>query len=206
MEIRPLTGEPFALDLVNTEWIAAGQRQDLLATDEGLSSWLAGSAGARSAREAVGERDAGQPGAEPEGAAALGEARLALVATRAALRAVLERPGDGAARTGLNAVLDRGRVRRRLSDDGPRAWVEVDGEAWEAAWRAAADLLDLLERAPERVRRCGNPDCVLYFLDTSKNGSRRWCAMATCGNRLKAQRHHRRAGRPPAPPRPSAGT
>lgn len=34
-----------------------------------------------------------------------------------------------------------------------------------------------------RVRQCGN--CVLHFLDTSKKGTRRWCSMQLCGNRLK---------------------
>jgi predicted RNA-binding Zn ribbon-like protein len=34
-----------------------------------------------------------------------------------------------------------------------------------------------------RVRMCGQ--CVLHFYDTSKKGTRRWCSMQLCGNRLK---------------------
>ena len=34
-----------------------------------------------------------------------------------------------------------------------------------------------------RVRKCGR--CVLHFVDTSKKGTRRWCSMQLCGNRLK---------------------
>lgn len=34
-----------------------------------------------------------------------------------------------------------------------------------------------------RVRKCGQ--CVLHFHDTSKKGTRRWCSMRFCGNRLK---------------------
>jgi predicted RNA-binding Zn ribbon-like protein len=34
-----------------------------------------------------------------------------------------------------------------------------------------------------RVRECGQ--CVLHFQDTSKKGTRRWCSMQLCGNRLK---------------------
>ena len=34
-----------------------------------------------------------------------------------------------------------------------------------------------------RVRKCGH--CVLHFHDTSKKGTRRWCSMQLCGNRLK---------------------
>jgi predicted RNA-binding Zn ribbon-like protein len=34
-----------------------------------------------------------------------------------------------------------------------------------------------------RVRKC--PQCVGHFQDTSKKGTRRWCSMRLCGNRLK---------------------
>jgi predicted RNA-binding Zn ribbon-like protein len=34
-----------------------------------------------------------------------------------------------------------------------------------------------------RVRKCGH--CVLHFYDTSKKGTRRWCSMQLCGNRIK---------------------
>jgi len=34
-----------------------------------------------------------------------------------------------------------------------------------------------------RIRKWG--ECVLHFYDTSKNGTRRWCSMQLCGNRLK---------------------
>jgi len=34
-----------------------------------------------------------------------------------------------------------------------------------------------------RVRKCNQ--CVLHFHDTSKKGTRRWCSMQLCGNRLK---------------------
>ena len=37
--------------------------------------------------------------------------------------------------------------------------------------------------APSRVRKCGQ--CILHFHDTSKKGTRRWCSMQLCGNRLK---------------------
>ncbi|MBI0329127.1 CGNR zinc finger domain-containing protein [Burkholderia plantarii] len=38
------------------------------------------------------------------------------------------------------------------------------------------------------VRECGA--CSWLFLDLSRSRSRRWCSMATCGNRAKAQRHY----------------
>ncbi|WP_245997945.1 CGNR zinc finger domain-containing protein [Nocardia pseudobrasiliensis] len=33
------------------------------------------------------------------------------------------------------------------------------------------------------------------YLDPSPSGRRRWCSMATCGNRAKARRHYDRARR-----------
>ena len=46
---------------------------------------------------------------------------------------------------------------------------------------SAATLFAQADR--NRVRKCGQ--CVLHFQDTSKKGTRRWCSMQLCGNRLK---------------------
>lgn len=35
------------------------------------------------------------------------------------------------------------------------------------------------------LKKCDNHKCSLYFIDTSKNHSRRWCSMDICGNRAK---------------------
>jgi predicted RNA-binding Zn ribbon-like protein len=47
--------------------------------------------------------------------------------------------------------------------------------------QAAAMLFAMANR--DRVRKCD--ECVLHFVDTSKKGTRRWCSMQLCGNRLK---------------------
>lgn len=39
-----------------------------------------------------------------------------------------------------------------------------------------------------RVRRCEGADCSIFFLDDSHAGRRRWCSMASCGNRAKVTR------------------
>lgn len=43
------------------------------------------------------------------------------------------------------------------------------------------------------IRKCENPECVLYFYDTTKNHKRRWCSMAACGNRAKARAFYQRS-------------
>ena len=55
---------------------------------------------------------------------------------------------------------------------------------------SAAELLTAEEL--HRVHECAGHDCSWLFLDMSKNGSRRWCSMETCGNRAKARRHRER--------------
>jgi len=42
----------------------------------------------------------------------------------------------------------------------------------------------LLSPGLERVKEC--PNCGWLFLDTTKNGKRRWCSMKNCGNSVKA--------------------
>jgi predicted RNA-binding Zn ribbon-like protein len=169
---RPLTGEPLALDLVNTRWNAGGSPQDLLADAGGVRVFLAA---------------AGLTGAPADG-----PALQALREARDAIRAVAERRGDLPARQALNAVLAHGRVREALGPDGPDRTVEVDEERWRVPWLAARNLLELLA-APERLRTCAHPDCILHFYDTSRSGRRQWCSMAACGNRAKARRHYERA-------------
>lgn len=170
---RPLLGEPPAMDLLNTRWIAGGVHHDLLEAPGGLERWLA---------------DNGLADRFPADEAALPP----LLRVRAALADLVAEPGAPAAVAELNEVLARGSVRRLLGEQGPDTAVDLDDPSWGPAWVAAADYLDLL-RAPDRIRRCGHPDCVLYFFDTSKNGTRRWCSMAGCGNRAKAARHQARA-------------
>jgi predicted RNA-binding Zn ribbon-like protein len=60
---------------------------------------------------------------------------------------------------------------------------------WPIA-RSAAGLLTSAELAA--LRCCASETCDWLFLDASRNGSRRWCSMRTCGNRAKARRHHAR--------------
>ena len=48
----------------------------------------------------------------------------------------------------------------------------------------------LLSNELDQVKEC--PGCGWLFLDTSKNQSRRWCSMNTCGARDKMRRYHKR--------------
>ncbi|MFF5204538.1 CGNR zinc finger domain-containing protein [Streptosporangium sp. NPDC000396] len=166
---RPLVGEPMALDLVNTAWVDQGAWVDFFDEPGGVERWLA------------------EHGLSPSPGA-----REPLIATRTALRAALG--GDDGP---LDEILSRGSRRPRLRDGKVHEEVVADIPAWIPAWIAAADLVRLYGERPERIRKCANPACVLWFYDISKNGSRRWCSMEACGNRAKTvrfQQRHRAPG------------
>jgi predicted RNA-binding Zn ribbon-like protein len=44
-----------------------------------------------------------------------------------------------------------------------------------------------------RLRCCDDDGCGWLFLDRSKNGSRRWCSSADCGNRARGRRHYQKS-------------
>jgi len=168
---RPLTGEPVSLDLLNTRWMHDGARQDLLTGAEGLRIWLASN---------------GLDRRSPADAAALEHVLLA----REALTSAVDSPGDTAGIERVDAVLGHGRIRATLTAEGPGEEAEFEDPSWAAAWTAAHDYLNLLRAAPDRIRSCAHEACILHFFDTSRNGTRRWCSMAACGNRAKASRHY----------------
>ncbi|HKW24361.1 MAG TPA: ABATE domain-containing protein [Terriglobales bacterium] len=56
--------------------------------------------------------------------------------------------------------------------------------------RSAAELVT--SDQVERLRRCEGQGCGWFFLDTTRNRSRRWCNMAVCGNRAKVKRFYER--------------
>ena len=80
----------------------------------------------------------------------------------------------------------------------------------DALARIAEPLIqELADGHPERIRICGNDECRWVFYDESRAGRRRWCDMASCGNRAKAARHRARVraakatATPDEPGRPS---
>jgi predicted RNA-binding Zn ribbon-like protein len=97
----------------------------------------------------------------------------------------------------LNEVLKDAQCHRRVTQS-PQGfawqWVEVPGGLDQILWpvsRSAADLLT--SNLLERVRECADDrGCGYLFIDTSRNRSRRWCSMESCGNRAKVRQHRER--------------
>ena len=191
-----LIGERLWLDFVNSDDVRRGARVDLLRDFDALLRFLE-TVGLLDQERAHGMRRRAQQ--QPAGAAAaLVDARR----VRAALRALAERGVQSEkvrwdALTEINRVLGRSAGTRRLESrvDGSfaRAFVPV-GDAFAGLIipivESAADALIAGELA--RVRRCSDTRCSRVFFDATRNGRRRWCDMATCGNRAKAARFRER--------------
>jgi predicted RNA-binding Zn ribbon-like protein len=55
---------------------------------------------------------------------------------------------------------------------------------------ATAVLLTSEDRA--RLKECGRENCTRVFIDRSRSGTRTWCGMEECGNRIKAANYRSR--------------
>ncbi|MFD5556321.1 CGNR zinc finger domain-containing protein [Streptomyces sp. NPDC127068] len=180
-DTAPFTGEPLALDLVNTRPSSG----DLLTTAEQLRSWLALQA------DRLPEGD----GAEVTltDLEAVREVRDATATVLARVRSGT-RPPESALAT-LNRAQRTAPGTLRLAWDGtavtavpqrtggtPGQWIAARLAESAAALVAGPDL--------QRVRVCEAPDCVLLFL--AANPRRRWCSATRCGNRTRVARHYHR--------------
>jgi predicted RNA-binding Zn ribbon-like protein len=79
------------------------------------------------------------------------------------------------------------------------SWIAQDDVLDRMLWpviRSAADLLTSQDLWSVKI--CASDSCNWLFLDTSKNQSRRWCDMKSCGNRAKVHRHYERRKQPNA--------
>lgn len=115
---------------------------------------------------------------------------LALRAARDALHDIIRGHGDGGSRLGQlfgNAVLQPS-----VSAEGIR-WSLQAPPTERLAARATLAWSKVMEEMPGRLRACANTECNLFLIDHSRPGTAKWCSMATCGNRIKARAHARRA-------------
>jgi predicted RNA-binding Zn ribbon-like protein len=177
-----------SLDLVNTEVILAGVRTDLLEGFGDLTQWIEQ---ANLAPAAEMERLARVSADTPEARAALQAARV--------LRSVLRNSVERVARIGripsnladalekelkhpcltTEVVESQGKLRTK-----PRWILEKPQDLLVPVAHYAANFFATADYAA--IRKCEDPKCILWFYDTSKNHSRRWCSMELCGNRAKA--------------------
>ena len=189
----PFVAGPAWLDFINTRFRQRGAWVEALSSPRALADWLEVAGLAPPAgRPALAVLRGGRGG------------RLLLrqaQALRAALAELARALVDGRAAPArtvqiVNRVLRAAPSHRQVyQEDG--GWVSrqlpsrLDPLGLLAPLaQSAADFLLGGDRT--RLRACVNPACVLFFYDRTRNGGRRFCSTATCGNRVKAARRYRR--------------
>jgi predicted RNA-binding Zn ribbon-like protein len=123
-------------------------------------------------------------------------------ALRESLRAGLRSSKRGPARwrpllAELNALLARRRLVERIEIAGADAFSLSRGarvhEADDLNRLIASAIAEFLSEGTwRRARACEGTRCVLWFVDNTRNRSRHWCRMETCGARAKAIAYYRR--------------
>jgi len=178
-------GNQLALDFLNTRPVQNGAPVELLPDVDALLRWFR-AAGLLSSRQiAVLQREWGNSSRARRTLAVMWELReklrkelLAWEGGSQVQRATIDE---------LNRLMAEHPMLSRLTLKGSAPMVQQ----WFAARQPEDLLAPLAHRAAalfaevdrKRVRKCGQ--CVLHFHDTSKKGTRRWCSMQVCGNRLK---------------------
>lgn len=166
-----------ALDFINAEYGVGEQRHDCFTDDRSVASWL---------------KQAGLlPGSVAQNAphGLLAEACKLRDCSRAAVNAAME--GVSVDLTVINQVFEAGRPVKKLEWDGEAQEFRMgvhqrDSSPASLLWPVADALVRLITSDKfEFVRQCEAHDCILLFHDLSKSHRRRWCSMATCGNRMK---------------------
>ena len=178
-------GNHLALDFLNTRPVLNGEPTELLPDFSALLRWCQAAGLLSSPEMANLQRQSGESTAARRTLEALRE-------FREKLRNEILAWEDGAdvhraTIAELNQLLAAHPMLSKLQTTGNEHSVEVWFEP-----RQPEDLFAPLahsvaklfaEKDRDRVRKCGH--CVLHFYDTSKKGTRRWCSMQLCGNRLK---------------------
>jgi predicted RNA-binding Zn ribbon-like protein len=123
-----------------------------------------------------------------------------------ALREALYRIFSAVAAQRGVAAEDVALLNQHLPDALRGAYVELGGESYRLRWRHEGVKLEqmlgpivrsavnmLVAGELDRVRECADEHgCGYLFFDATRNRSRRWCDMNSCGNRAKARRHYAR--------------
>lgn len=93
-------------------------------------------------------------------------------------------------RTDLDVIRDGAALAlRHASLSGTPCTLHFEG-IYRVTGAIAWSALDLLRgNELSRLKQCPPDDCHWLFIDRTKNGSRRWCDMGTCGNRAKKMTH-----------------
>jgi predicted RNA-binding Zn ribbon-like protein len=178
-------GNHLALDFLNTRPVQNGETVELLPDFDALLRWFQAAGLLRSGEATSLRQQWGESTRARHVVAAMRELRERL------RKEVLARERGGTVRRSamdeLNRLLAEHPMLTRLNASGSASTTELwfdphrPEDLFAPLAHSAAKLFADVDRT--RVRKCRQ--CVLHFYDTSKKGTRRWCSMQLCGNRLK---------------------
>ena len=87
------------------------------------------------------------------------------------------------------ALTNRGFLRQ--ADKLVLGWADSQPDLLLTVWLYSLSAYELLTSQDQTlIKQCGA--CAWYFLDTTKNHRRKWCAMPGCGANEKARRYYQR--------------
>jgi len=180
-----------AFDFLNTIELENGALVERLGTLDTAVAWLVDAGVASDATAVTGHA---------RSAAERHDLPRRLITTRTALRDVAhavahEEPPPRSAIVEVNrALASRERIELVAVDDGVRLGHSHIGDPIDDVLARIAEPIvrEIGNGHDDRIRICANDTCRWLFYDESRAGRRRWCDMATCGNRAKAQRHRAR--------------
>ncbi|WP_328471963.1 CGNR zinc finger domain-containing protein [Actinoplanes sp. NBC_00393] len=115
---------------------------------------------------------------------------------REGIRELLTANHDGTPAATAAAILDAETRRVRLRPHFTPTGLQYAADGTSAD-RALGGLLAVIAQAMadgtwQRLKVCSNDTCRWAFYDASRSGAGRWCSMAVCGNRRKAQTYRAR--------------
>jgi len=85
-----------------------------------------------------------------------------------------------------------------LAADGATAGWAPPVRTSQALSTLAREMIEVLSGPlAARIRECASDTCPMVFVDSSRPGARRWCAMERCGNRHKLRALRARRGPDP---------
>lgn len=182
------------LAFINTLEIERGKPLDHLPTPDSGLAWLGGHGFLHDETRGALEVRFGDD--LEQGRRALGRIQRIRAAMRELVDASVEqRPPDPVSLDRVNRALRTPYTYELVpGPDGVSLDHRHDGDPVDGALARLAESIarEVSQGDPDRLRICANDDCRWVFHDTSPTGRRKWCDMATCGNRAKAARHRER--------------
>jgi predicted RNA-binding Zn ribbon-like protein len=184
-------GGVLALDLVNTEKLKRGKPFEALETPQDVAQWW------QAVREHhpqwLREVQGGDEAIDANDTKLLDALKTLRAALRRIFAALVENTAPRQEDVDvLNIVLRTGHWYMNLSPEGePLPVYQTEGTHSRILLSCALSALQLIrEGERSRLHRCESDRCILFFYDTTRSATRRWCSTSCMDRARSLQRYH----------------